>query len=82
MLTDIEEHLEVGRSSSGEFAGRITGIGADGVRRVIDEEAPVSMNFWGFGREFMDSVEKRFERVRGASSRKTRSRASSTCLSA
>jgi choline kinase len=66
VLTGIEEHLEVGRDKSGEYAGKITGIGADGIRRVIDEKDPVSMNFWGFGREFMGSVEKRFEQELGS----------------
>lgn len=59
-LADIEEHLEVGRETSGEYAGTITGINTSGVKEVIEDGSPVSMNLWGFGKEFMDVLQSDF----------------------
>lgn len=59
-LISIEEHFEVGREESGELAGMITGIGFDGIKRVIEEDTTVSMNFWGFPQDFIYTVKNCF----------------------
>ena len=56
MLADIEERLKVGK----EADGSITDTLPDGTKEVIPHDAPVSMNLWGFGREYMDVLEKDF----------------------
>ncbi|MBR0374237.1 MAG: nucleotidyltransferase [Mogibacterium sp.] len=59
-LVDIEETFEVGYEREGEFAGQVTGAGADGIKHVIGEDDTVSMNMWGFGKEFMGVLEGKF----------------------
>lgn len=59
-LADVEEHTEIGYESEGEFAGEITGIDTKGTKHVIEEGTPVSMNLWGFGKEFIESLKRQF----------------------
>lgn len=60
LLADIEEHVEVGYETEGEYAGEITGIDTAGVKHALEEGTPVSMNLWGLGKEFMDSLSEQF----------------------
>ena len=55
-LTDIVEHLKIGK----EADGTITDTLPDGSKTVIPSDAPVSMNLWGFGLEYMDVLKKGF----------------------
>ncbi len=55
-LTDVEEVTEIKR----EADGKIYGIGLDGQRREVAENAVASMNFWGFGHEFFAQIEDHF----------------------
>lgn len=57
VLTDIEEHFEVGRDSE---LGVITGLNGAELKVAIKDGTPVSMNLWGFGREFMDVMARDF----------------------
>lgn len=57
VLTDIEEHFEVGRDSE---LGVITGLNGADLKVAIKDGTPVSMNLWGFGREFMDVMARDF----------------------
>ena len=57
VLTDIEEHFEVGRDKE---LGVITAINGGGLKVAIKDGTPVSMNLWGFGREFMNAMESDF----------------------
>lgn len=57
LLTDIEEHFEVGRDSE---LGVITGLNGADLKVAIKDGTPVSMNLWGFGREFMDVMARDF----------------------
>ncbi|MDD6096187.1 MAG: sugar phosphate nucleotidyltransferase [Firmicutes bacterium] len=57
ILTDIEEHFEVGRDSE---LGVITGLNGADLKVAIKDGTPVSMNLWGFGREFMDVMARDF----------------------
>lgn len=57
VLTDIEEHFEVGRDSE---LGVITGLNGADLKVAIKDGTPVSMNLWGFGREFMDVMVRDF----------------------
>ncbi len=57
VLTDIEEHFEVGRDSE---LGVITGLNGADLKVAIKDGTPVSMNLWGFGREFMDMMARDF----------------------
>lgn len=57
VLTDIEEHFEVGRDSE---LGVITGRNGADLKVAIKDGTPVSMNLWGFGREFMDVMARDF----------------------
>lgn len=57
VLTDIEEHFEVGRDSE---LGVITGLNEADLKVAIKDGTPVSMNLWGFGREFMDVMARDF----------------------
>ncbi len=56
MLTDIVEHLQVGR----EPDGTVTDTLPDGSKFVIPADAPVSMNLWGFGLEYMTRLQDGF----------------------
>ena len=56
MLTDIVEHLKVGR----EADGTVTDTLPDGSKEVIPADSPVSMNLWGFGLEYMDVLKAGF----------------------
>ena len=57
VLADIEEHFEVGRDSE---LGVITGLNGADLKVAIKDGTPVSMNLWGFGREFMDVMARDF----------------------
>lgn len=57
VLTDIEEHFEVGRDKE---LGVITAINGGDLKVAIKDGTPVSMNLWGFGREFMTAMESDF----------------------
>ncbi len=57
VLTDIEEHFEVGRDKE---LGVITAINGGDLKVAIKDGTPVSMNLWGFGREFMTAMEGDF----------------------
>ena len=57
VLTDIEEQFEVGRDSE---LGVITGLNGADLKVAIKDGTPVSMNLWGFGREFMDVMARDF----------------------
>ena len=59
MLTGIEERLEVGR----EPDGTVTDTLSDGTKEVIPADAPVSMNLWGFGKEYMEVLESEFKKT-------------------
>ena len=56
LLTDIVEHLKVGR----EADGTVTDTKEDGSKEVISPDSPVSMNLWGFGLEYMKVLEDGF----------------------
>jgi hypothetical protein len=56
MLTDIVEHLKIGK----EADGRITDTLPDGTKVEIPSDAPVSMNLWGFGAEYMEVLKAGF----------------------
>ena len=60
-LTGIEEHLKIQE----EADGRVTDTLADGSKVEIPADAPVSMNLWGFGAEYMKVLEEGFERKLG-----------------
>ena len=55
-LTDIEEHLMIGREADGTIVDTLP----DGSKLVIPVDAPVSMNLWGFGAEYMKVLEDGF----------------------
>lgn len=55
-LTYIEEHTDVRRETSGTFKGIITGKNMDGICDVIPDGTSVSMNLWGFGKEYIDVI--------------------------
>ena len=61
MLTDIEEHLAVGK----EPDGTITDTRPDGSKIVIPNDSPVSMNLWGFGLEYIDVLKAGFVEALG-----------------
>ena len=56
MLTDIVEHLKVGR----EPDGTVTDTKEDGSKEVISPDSPVSMNLWGFGLQYMEVLKAGF----------------------
>ena len=56
MLTDIVEHLKVGR----EADGTVTDTLPDGSKVIIPADSPVSMNLWGFGLEYMAILKEGF----------------------
>lgn len=57
ILSGVEEHLEVGKDEN----GIITGINLSGERHELPSKAPVSMNMWGFGAEFVGVLGRKFE---------------------
>ena len=58
-LTDIVEHLKIGK----EADGTITDTLPDGSKEIIPSDAPVSMNLWGFGLEYMKVLEEGFRKA-------------------
>jgi len=60
-LTGIVEHLQIGR----EADGTVTDTLPDGSKEIIPSDAPVSMNLWGFGAEYMDVLKKGFVKALG-----------------
>ncbi len=58
-LTDVVEHLKLQK----EADGTVTDTYDDGSKEVIPADSPVSMNLWGFGREYMDVLKKGFEKA-------------------
>ena len=59
MLADIVEHLQIGK----EADGTVTDTLPDGGKMVIPADAPVSMNLWGFGKEYMKVLEAGFKKA-------------------
>jgi hypothetical protein len=59
MLTDIVEHLQIGM----EADGTVTDTLPDGSKEIIPADAPVSMNLWGFGVEYMKVLEAGFKKA-------------------
>lgn len=55
-LTEITEHLKIAK----EADGTITDTLPDGSKMVIPFDAPVSMNLWGFGLEYMNVLREGF----------------------
>ena len=60
MLTDIVEHLKVAKEpefnpdgTRNPLAGKVTDTYKDGTKEIIPSDSPVSMNLWGFGREYI-----------------------------
>ncbi len=60
MLTDIVEHLKVAKEpdfnadgTPNPLAGKVTDTYKDGTKEIIPSDSPVSMNLWGFGREYI-----------------------------
>ena len=58
-LTDIVEHLKVGK----EADGTVTDTLPDGSKVIIPADSPVSMNLWGFGLEYMDVLGSGFAKA-------------------
>jgi len=56
LLTEVEEYVKIQRDEDGIVRGNTLA----GVRNSVEEEAPVSMNFWAFGRSFFDHLETDF----------------------
>ena len=56
LLTNVEEFVNISRDADGKLHGN----GINGTRRVIPEDALVSMNFWVFGPDFFIQLEKSF----------------------
>mgnify|MGYP002640265426 FL=1 len=61
LLTDVEEHFELGRNKDGEYAGKITGLDESGNMDVIPDGTPVSMNLWGFSKEYIGVMKEGFK---------------------
>ena len=59
MLTDIVEHLQIGK----EADGTVTDTLPDGSKEIIPADSPVSMNLWGFGVEYMKALEAGFKKA-------------------
>lgn len=57
-LTYIEEHTDVHREKDGTFKDVITGKNMKGECDVIPDGTSVSMNLWGFGKEYIDVIKK------------------------
>ena len=67
MLTDIVEHLRVAKEpdfnedgTPNPMAGLVTDTHPDGSKEIIPADSPVSMNLWGFGAEYMDTLREGF----------------------
>ena len=56
LLTDVEEYVKIEREADGICRGEAL----DGVRKPVDEENPVSMNFWAFTPDFFTHLEAAF----------------------
>jgi len=56
LLTDVEEYLTIEREADGICRGKAL----DGIRKPVDEENPVSMNFWAFTPDFFTHLEEAF----------------------
>lgn len=56
LLTDVEEVVDIARGDDGV----VRGTRLDGSITEIADDSPVSMNFWGFTREFFDQIETHF----------------------
>ena len=56
LLTDVEEILSIRRDADGRVRGQRT----DGSTLDLAEDAPSSMNFWGFTPAFFDQLEAEF----------------------
>lgn len=56
LLSDVEEVIGIDRRKGGEIAGEAV----NGDERVLDGDAIVSMNFWGFTPEFFVQLEAQF----------------------
>lgn len=52
-LKQIAEHIDIRHDESGVLRG----TNPQGARVQLDPETPVSMNFWGFGSDFMEVIE-------------------------
>ena len=68
LLTGIEECLKVSEEPAvcedgtpNPLAGEVTDTQDDGSKVVIPADAPVSMNLWGFGHEYMKILEDGFK---------------------
>ena len=82
LMHTLSEHGGVTRGICNVSSGRLTGIretrniclkdgkavcyGADGTETILDQNALVSMNFWGFQPEMMQVLEERFSRFLGS----------------
>jgi hypothetical protein len=55
-LTTVEEHHKIA-----EQDGAITGVGMNGARRVLPQDAYASMNMWGFTPDIFTHTEKLFK---------------------
>ena len=62
-LTGIVEHLKVAKETEGELAGKITDTLADGSKKIVPNDAPVSMNLWGFSAEYMEVLKEGFKKA-------------------
>lgn len=55
-LTTVEEHHKIS-----EHDGKISGIGMDGMRKELSQDAYASMNMWGFTPDIFPHTEKLFK---------------------
>lgn len=55
-LTDVEEYVNIKRDAD----GIVRGNALDGTRNPVDEDCPVSMNFWLFQSSFFEHMEAGF----------------------
>jgi len=55
-LKSVEEHVRIARAGD----GRIYGENTAGIRQTLDEQAPVSMNFWGFPQNIFPELSRLF----------------------
>ena len=69
-LVDIVEHLKVGQEPElfadgrrNPHAGLITDTKEDGSTEIIPNDAPVSMNLWGFSAEYMQVLKDGFAKA-------------------
>lgn len=56
LLADVEEVVGIARESS----GKVIGQRLDGTSIEVQEDCPVSMNFWGFNAGYLDQLEEHF----------------------